>query len=340
MLHIIKKNIKISVILPFYNAGSTLERAVSSIAQQSFTDFECILIDNNSTDNSRDVAKTWAKKDGRFKLIDEARQGVVFASNAGSDKAKGEYIARMDADDWAYPEKLKLQAAFLDEHPDYGAVAGLAEHIAHNENTGGFARFVQWSNSLQSFDELKNSRFVELPIVNPTAMWRREIAEEYGMYRHGSFPEDYELWLRWLDNGLKILKLPQVLLKWYDSDTRLTRTHEIYTDKAFYKLKTKYLAKWLNANNPFYPNVAVWGASKISRRRAKLLAQYDINICCYIDTKKGRQLAKKIFYYEDIPSPKELFVLSYIKQMDNRNKIRKFLNNKGFIEGRNYLLVS
>lgn len=265
---------------------------------------------------------------------------MVFASNTGSSLAKGEYIARMDADDWAYPEKLKLQADFLDEHLNYGAVAGLVEHVAHKENTEGFARFVQWSNSVQSFDEIRNRRFIELPIVNPTAMWRKTIAEKYGMYRCGSFPEDYELWLRWLDNGLKILKLPQLLLKWYDSDTRLTRTHEIYTDKAFYEVKTKYLAKWLKENNPFHPKVAVWGASKISRRRAKLLTQYGIDICCYIDTKKGRQLDREVFYYEDIPSPKEIFVLSYIKQMDNREKIRKFLSSKGFSEGKNYLQIS
>ena len=265
---------------------------------------------------------------------------MVFASNTGSSLAKGEYIARMDADDWAYPEKLKLQADFLDEHLNYGAVAGLVEHVAHKENTEGFARFVQWSNSVQSFDEIRNRRFIELPIVNPTAMWRKTIAEKYGMYRCGSFPEDYELWLRWLDNGLKILKLPQLLLKWYDSDTRLTRTHEIYTDKAFYEVKTKYLAKWLKENNPFHPKVAVWGASKISRRRAKLLTQYGIDICCYIDTKKGRQLDREVFYYEDIPLPKEIFVLSYIKQMDNREKIRKFLSSKGFSEGKNYLQIS
>lgn len=303
-------------------------------------DFECVLINNNSTDKSKNIAEEWTKKDERFKLIDEARQGVVFASNVGSSIAKGEYIARMDADDWAFPDKLKSQCAFLDENPEYGAVAGLVEHIPHNEHTEGFARFVAWSNSVQSFNEIKNSRFIELPIVNPTAMWRKSFAKEYGMYRHGDFPEDYELWLRWLDEGLKIKKLPQIVLKWYDSDTRLTRTHEIYTDKAFYEIKTKYLAKWLKKNNPFHPNVAVWGASKISRRRAKLLTQYGIDICCYIDTKKGRQLDAEVFYYEDIPSPNKIFVLSYIKQMNNRDKIRDFLNQKGFIEGKNYLLVS
>ena len=339
-IYIINKTPKISVILPFYNAEVTLERAISSIANQSFTNFECILIDNNSMDKSGGVAKSWMERDRRFKLITEKQQGVVLASNVGFKKAKGEYIARMDADDWAYPDKLKLQADFLDNHPDFGAVAGLVEHIPHNENTEGFARFVEWSNSIQTYREISNRRFIELPIVNPTAMWRKEVAEKYGMYCHGDFPEDYELWLRWLNEGVKIHKVPDVVLKWYDSDTRLTRTHDIYSDNAFYRIKTKYLAEWLKKNNPFHPNVAVWGASRISRRRAKLLKQYGITICCYIDTKKGRQLDHNIIYYEDIPSTKEIFVLSYIKQMDNREQIRNFLNSKGYIEGENYLQVS
>ncbi len=280
------------------------------------------------------------KSDKRFILIIEKKQGVVFASNAGSSLAKGNYISRMDSDDWAFPNKLKLQADFLDIHSDFGAVATLVEHIPHNDNTGGFARFVEWSNSIQTFQEISNRRFIEQPIVNPTAMWRKEVARKYGMYSHGDFPEDYELWLRWLYNGLKIKKIPEVLLKWYDSDSRLTRTDDIYSDNSFYRIKTKYLAEWLKKNNPFHPKVAIWGASRISRRRAKLLKQYGINICCYIDTKKGRQLDHKVFYYEDIPSSKEIFVLSYIKQMDNRAQIRTYLNSKGFIEGENYLQVS
>jgi len=340
MLQIINEKPKISVILPFYNAATTLERAISSIANQSFTNFECILIDNNSKDKSSDIAYSWTKKDKRFILLTEKQQGVVFASNTGSKAARGNYIARMDADDWAYPDKLKLQAEFLDNHSDYGAVACLVKHIPHNENTEGFSRFVQWSNSIQSFEEISIRRFIELPIVNPSAMWRKETARAFGMYLSGDFPEDYELWLRWLNNGLKIQKIPEVLLKWYDSDTRLTRTHDIYSDKAFYKIKTKYLADWLKTHNPFHPNVAIWGASRISRRRAKLLEQYGINISCYIDTKEGRQLDHKVFYYKDIPSSNEIFVLSYIKQMNNRAQIRDFLNTKGYIEGKHYLQVS
>ncbi|OQX99003.1 MAG: hypothetical protein B6I20_10345, partial [Bacteroidetes bacterium 4572_117] len=202
ILPMLQRTPKISVILPFYNAETTLERAIASIANQTFTDFECILTDNNSTDNSRSIAENWTKKDSRFVLISEKQQGVVFASNTASETAKGEYIARMDSDDWAYPQKLKLQSDFLDNNPGFGAVAGLVEHIAHNKKTGGFARFVEWSNSIQAYSEISNRRFIEQPIVNPSAMWRKNVASLHGMYLFGDFPEDYELWLRWLGAGV------------------------------------------------------------------------------------------------------------------------------------------
>ncbi|MFC2086320.1 glycosyltransferase family 2 protein [Bacteroidota bacterium] len=336
----LKEKPTVSVILPFFNASSTLQRAIDSIACQSMKDFECILINNNSTDISVEIAQKQTNKDKRFILIHEKNQGVMFASNAGSEQARGKYIARMDADDRAYSNKLKMQADFLDANPDYGAVAGIVEHISHSENTQGFARYVEWVNSVQSYLEILNSMFIESPIVNPSAMWRKEIAEKYGMYKYGDFPEDYEMWLRWLSKGVKIKKLNETVLKWYDSDTRLTRTQSIYSDSAFYRIKTKYLAKWLEKNNPFHPRIAVWGASRISRRRARLLKQYNIEIECYIDIKRNRQLNQEVVYYNEIPPPDKAFILTYIKQMNARDEIQNFLHSRGYKEGLNYLLVS
>ncbi len=86
-----RKHPPITVILPFFNAALTLDRAIESIASQSLLDLECILINNNSTDGSVGIAEKWTEKDNRFILIHEPRQGVMFASNAGAERAKGKY---------------------------------------------------------------------------------------------------------------------------------------------------------------------------------------------------------------------------------------------------------
>ncbi len=303
-------------------------------------DFELILIDNGSTDNSRTIAETFCTKDARLQLTTEAQRGVVHASNTGAALARGAYIARMDADDEALPGKLKLQSKYLNDHPECDAVAGQAEHVPHSGQAAGFSRFVAWSNGIHSYEEIFHNRFIELPVVNPTLMWRRQTAATHGLYRSGDFPEDYEMVLRWLDEGVNIVKIPEMVLKWYDSDTRLTRTDDTYSDKAFYRIKSQYLAKWLQQHNPFHPEVAVWGASRISRRRVKLLEQHGINVACFIDTKKSRQIGQEVIFYEDLPEAGSLFVLSYIRQMDNRDRIRKFLTKKGYQEGENFLMVS
>ena len=164
---------KVSVILPFFNAEETLKRAIGSIESQSLIDFECILINNNSTDRSVDIAKRQIKKDKRFILIHEKNQGVMFASNAGSEMARADYIARMDADDFSTPDRLKLQSDFLHANPDYGAIGGKVKHISHSEHTKGFARYVDWVNSVQTYSEILNSQFIESPIVNPSTMERK-----------------------------------------------------------------------------------------------------------------------------------------------------------------------
>jgi len=298
------------------------------------------LIDNNSTDESPEIAKKLASTDRRIILAGEKTQGVVYASNRGARLARGEYIARMDADDKAERGRLKHQSAYLNFHADCDAVAGLVEHVSHSEQTAGFSRFVDWSNSVQTFEEIYNNRFIELPVVNPTLMWRRQTGEKHGLYRAGDFPEDYEMVLRWLDEGVKIVKIPEVVLRWYDSDSRLTRTDENYSEKSFYKIKSRYLASWLEKNNPFHPSVTVWGASRISRRRARLLEQHGVQLKNYIDTKKSRQIGSEVIYYKELPSAGEMFILSYIRQMNNRDRIRQFLNERGYQEGKNFLMVS
>lgn len=315
-------------------------RAIESITRQEFEDFELILIDNNSKDDSRKIAETWAVTDSRIRIIEEQKQGVMFASNKGAQVAKGQYVSRMDADDWAYPDKLLKQFAMLEKDPELGAVAGLVEHVSHSKNTEGFSRYVDWSNSIQSYEEIFNRRFIESPIVNPSAMWRRAVGEKHGLYKAGDFPEDYEMWLRWLDRGVRIKKIAEPVLKWYDSYKRLTRTDQIYSDAAFYRIKSEYLAKWLKEHNPYYPNVSVWGASRISRRRARILEPLDVRIKYFIDTKKSRQIGKEIIYYEDLPAAGEMFILTYIKQMNNRGRIMEFLEGRGYVEGKDYLVVS
>ncbi len=330
---------KVTVILPFYNAGNTLSRAMESISLQSYENFECILINNNAKDECSKLAKKFCKQDLRFKLIYEEKQGVVFASNKGSAVARGDFVCRMDADDELTPESLDQRVRYLISHPECDVVGGLAEYIPHHQNTAGFCRYVKWSNSIRSYQNILLNRFAESPIINPTAMWRKEVAQQYGMYRNGNFPEDYELWLRWLEAGVIIQKLDTMVLRWYDSDERLTRTNKCYTETAFFKIKAKYLAKYLDREKK-NTEVWIWGASRRSRRWSRYLKDEGVEIAAYIDIHKKRKKEDlPIVYYKDIPPPGDIFILVYIRHLTQKKEIAGFLALRGFTEGQDFLFA-
>ncbi|MFW6095692.1 MAG: glycosyltransferase family 2 protein [Bacteroidota bacterium] len=331
---------EITVIIPFFNAENTLNRAVQSIVSQTFKNFECILVDNNSIDESRSIAVKWQAKDSRIKLMEESRQGVVFAFGKAAENASGKYIARMDADDYAHLRRLELQYAHLEKNPEVEVISGLVNHKSKFRRRDGLKHYVDWTNNVISYKDICVNRFIDSPIINPTAMWRKETGKKFGLYRHGNFPEDYEMWLRWLYQGVRIEKIPHIVLDWHDSDSRLTRTHPSYSDEAFYRIKTQYLVLWLKQNNQFHPHVTVWGASKISRKRAEMLENDSITIDNFIDIKKTRQIDSSVLFYKDIPPPGKIFILVYVRQWDAKRKIKQYLESLGYSEGKNYLLVS
>ena len=328
---------KVSVILPFFNAESFLQKAIESILNQDYSDFELILINNNSTDKSVKIASPFAKKYKNVKLYHENKQGVVFASKLGLLKSTGKYIARMDADDIAFPQKLRLQNEFLDKNPNIQAIASLVKYHSNMPNTEGFERFVNWSNSVQTCREITLSRFIEFPVVNPTLMFRREVIEEHGFYKNGDFPEDYELFLRWIENGVKFAKINEYLLQWNDSKNRLTRTDTIYSAESFYKIKAKYLANWLKKQG--HTKIAVWGAGKRPRKRSKFLVDFGIEISFYIDIIKDRVIPKPCIFYEDTPKAGTIFIVSYIAKEVARKEIATFLNSRNYKQGEDYILA-
>ncbi|MFO7879433.1 MAG: glycosyltransferase family 2 protein [Bacteroidales bacterium] len=329
----------LSVILPFHNAAGSLESALKSLINQSFTDYECLMVDNNSTDGSREIAGQFADKDRRFHLLSEGRQGVSYASVHGSSRAKGKYIARMDADDIAFRDRFRWQVEYMEKHPETAAIGGMVKFGGNNEQAAGLQRYVTWNNSLITASDIRLKRFIESPVINPTAMWRREVEEEAGGYLQGDFPEDYELWLRWLDKGYRIEKIPHSILQWNDPPTRLTRTDKRYSIDAFYDIKTRYLVNELKRVNPHHPEVFVWGASRLMRRRAEKLLKYGINIQAWIDISSKRRLKKSVVHYRDLPAHDKAFVLVYVPQQEIRREICKYLDSKGFREGESYLLV-
>ena len=329
----------VSVVLPFRNAEATLRTAIESIQKQSFKNFECILVDNASTDSSKEIASSFLG-DTRFKLISENEIGVWHAMNNGLAKSKGSLIARMDADDVWFESKLETQIRFLNTLPEVDVLGTQVEFKTDLPNADGFAEYVNWSNSLINPEEINSSIFMESPIVNPSLMFRKELIEQHGNYIDNGWPEDYEMLLRWHSKGLQMQKIDEPLMTWNDSSKRLSRSHENFTKQAFNAVKCHYLAKWLRKYNPFYPKIWVCGSSRIMRRNAEELLKNGVEIEGYIDLKQGAIAGKPIIPYSQLPVNFDRYIVSFVGMRKQRHEVREFLLKLGKLEGEQFVMAS
>ncbi len=182
----------ISLILPAYNSEEYLEEAIISILNQSFKNFEFIIVNDASTDNTQKIIKKYAQKDSRVKFIkNEIQKKIAKSLNIGIEKSSGKYIARMDSDDWAYPERLKLQFDFLEKNPDVVIVGGAIEVCDGNLKILNSRKF--YLNN----GDIRKHLFKFSPFSHPTIMMRREALNDVGGYDvFLEVAQDYDLYFR------------------------------------------------------------------------------------------------------------------------------------------------
>jgi glycosyltransferase involved in cell wall biosynthesis len=333
----------VSVALPAFNAAATLPDAIRGLQAQTFAAWELVVVDDGSADESTSVVERFAKHDARIVLLQQPHRGIVAALLAGLAKARGRFIARLDADDWCHPSRLAAQVEFLEQHQDIALVSCGVEFGGDACRAEGFARHVDWLNSLVTPEAIALNRFVESPVAHPTVMFRREVLERHGSYRDGPFPEDYELWLRWLDEGLRFAKVPKTLVRWTDSPGRLSRTDPRYAPEAFFAVKARYLARQVRRDR-LGRAVWIWGAGRLARRRAALLEVEGIEASGFVDVdrKKWGRLrdGRPVVGPDDVPSPREALVAAYVAKRGARDLIRAHLVNRGYREGRDFWLAA
>jgi hypothetical protein len=196
---------QVSVVLPVWNGERYLKKSIESILAQDFSNFELIIIDDGSTDDSGRIAATFAH-DKRVIIRTQENAGVVSARNLGLQVAKGEFVAFLDADDIAKPDRLSKQVAYLQANPE---VAVVGSHIAHFNDEDGELRTEEFPSSPdQVAMALENGN----PLAQPAVTLRKAMAMEAGGYR-AAFKlgaEDYDLWLR-LSEKHPLANLPEVL---------------------------------------------------------------------------------------------------------------------------------
>jgi len=240
---------KVSVLMPVYNGDKFLRHAIESVLTQTFSDFELIIIDDASSDNSAAIIKSYS--DSRIKYFrNEVNSGIVKTLNRGLQLAEGVYIARMDADDICMADRLSKQVALLDEHSDIGICGADCQLI--NDKGAVIGKNICPTDP----EEWRIELMFRTPVAHPLVMIRRSVLIECGGYREGMEPaEDYDLWIR-VSKLCKGANIPEYLLKYRMHDANYSsKKRDMYSallckiledNAAYLGLDVKYVRHHIN----------------------------------------------------------------------------------------------
>jgi glycosyltransferase involved in cell wall biosynthesis len=327
--------------MPFRNAAGTLPECLESILRQTLRRFELLAIDDGSEDDSQAMVERLAQADPRVRLLQPGSVGLVGALNLGVERSRAPLVARMDADDVMHEERLQAQRDFLRQNGSIALVASQVALIPPHLVRGGYREYVRWQNRCVESEEIRDNLYVESPLAHPSVMVRRSVLVDAGGYRHGDFPEDYELWLRMNRAGYEMAKIPRILLFWRDHETRLSRVDPRYAREAFDRLRAEYLAQDPRVLQG--RDLVVWGAGRRTRLRARLLMDRGIRPQAWIDV-NPRKTGKEVWnlpvhppsWLERNPRP---LVLIYVRTRGAREQIASFLAERGYRPGQDFISV-
>jgi len=227
-------NPAITVLLPVYNAEAFIGEAVKSVLEQTYTDFELLIINDGSTDSSKAIIQSF--NDPRIRLVENEKNLRLIATlNKGIDLARGKYIARMDADDISMPERLERQFQFMETHPEVG-ICGSAFHAFGKEE--GTVRYPEKN------EDIRMMMLYQTPFCHPAVIFRKETLVANRLYFNPEYlhAEDYEFWVRAADYT-NFANMHEVLLKYRIHEEKVSVQHRDIQEQNTIRIIREYLRK-------------------------------------------------------------------------------------------------
>lgn len=262
--------IPISVVMPAYNAENTIKDAIDSVLNQSFTDFEFIIVDDGSTDNTVSIINSY--KDSRIRLV-KNEHDFINTLNTGMQAAKGKYIARMDADDMMYIDRLRIQYAIMEEDSQITVCSSWMTPFGEDIPKGIVSR------SVSGFVEHPLLRLLQSNIIfHPTALLRTDFMEQKGLKYEKDYiyAEDFKLWVEVAKRGGVFYVETQSLLYYRVSTEQISETRKEEQEKIAIKIKKESIAYLIELNKDNYPSLFEIEASMQKARKEELLESKDI----------------------------------------------------------------
>lgn len=281
----------ISIVMPAKNAQPYLEECLESIVKQSFEDWELLVVNDHSTDNTEVVLNDYANNDERITVLKNKGNGIIPALKYAYENAQGTFITRMDADDIMPLHKLEFMKKQLEEYGEGSIATGNVSYFAKDKTGEGFLQYANWLNGLAKegtqFDEI----FKECVIPSPCWMLYRSDFDAIGGFDSPVYPEDYDLTFRMYEQQLTPIPVSEVLHFWRDHKARASRNDPNYADDTFTDLKVSYFFK-LNYNKD--KEINIWGAGRRGKKLAEALVKHEIPFKWYC--KNPEKIGKHIYH--------------------------------------------
>jgi len=296
-------------------------------------------VDDGSGDGSREIARGFAARDGRFRLLERRHRGLVPALNEGLGHCRGALVARMDADDLMHRDRLRLQRGALDADP---ALAGVGCHVRlfpRSRLAEGMRAYEAWLASQGNADDVARDAFIECPLAHPSWLVRREVFAELP-YRDRGWPEDQDWLLRALRRGHRLGVVARRLLAWRRSEGGLSRCDPRYGVERFVACKAHHLARSFLRERERY---VLWGYGRTGRALRRALAVEGRHPSHIVELHPGR-IGQEI-QGAPVIEPAALngldgaLVVSVAGQ-GPRNEIRSVLARHGRREGRDFVCAA
>jgi glycosyltransferase involved in cell wall biosynthesis len=324
--------------MPVHDAAPFLEEALDSLEVQSLGDFEVVAVDDGSSDGSAELLRDRAGRDPRLRVIHQEHSGIVAALETARAAARAPYLARMDADDRAEPDRLQWQLDLLEGRPGLVACGTHVRYFPRDGLKDGALRYERWLGTVVDEDAVDREMFVECPLAHPTFFMRSEAVAAVGGYRASGWPEDYDLLHRLHGLG-RIGVVPQVLLHWRDRPERLSRTGPDYTEEAFRSCKVHYLLRR-------YPGRAllVWGAGPVGKAFAREVLAAGGELAAFVDLDR-RKIGQVIhgatgIAPDAVQGHEGSLCVAAVGQSGARGEIREALVSLGWRELEDFVAVA
>jgi glycosyltransferase involved in cell wall biosynthesis len=273
-------------------------------------------------------------------VIAAPRRGLVDALNAGLERCRGTFVARMDADDLMHRDRLAVQLDALAADPALVAVGCHVRLFPRRHLRRGWRAYEAWLNGITTAERVRSEAFVECPIAHPTLVVRRQVLATLG-YRDQGWPEDYDLLLRMLARGDRVGVVPRRLLCWRNAADRLTRTSPVYDLTRITACKASFLAASLLATTDLY---VLWGYGDTGRALRRALLTHGKHPSHVVEVHPGRLgntiHGAPVVRPEALPHLPRHPIVASVAGAEPRRRIRAALAGMGFAETRDFVCAA